>query len=70
MYFSKSDMQEKSFNLALLMIRHLRKVPPRPEVLLAITSNAFTDSLALCWVILSFLSPFGCYNGFKGSRDE
>lgn len=68
MYFAKSDVQENSFNPALLMIWHLRKVVPRPEVLSTITSNAFTDSVTLCRVILSFLNPFSYYNALKGSK--
>jgi hypothetical protein len=70
MYFSNSDMREKSFNPALLMIWHLKKVVPRPEVLPAITSDAFTDAVILCWVVLNFWNPFSYYNGFKGSKYE
>jgi len=70
MYFSRSDMQEKSFNSAFLMIRHLMKVVARHEVLPCITADAFTVSVTVCWVILNFLNPFSYYNDFKGSRNE
>lgn len=66
MYFSKSDMQENSFNMALLMIRHLRKVVPRPGVLPAIIFNAFTYSVTFVGLSWAFWAHLAIIMALKG----
>jgi hypothetical protein len=45
-------------NLALKIVRHLRKIFPRLEVLPSVTSTVHTDSVTL-------LSPSSYYRGLK-----
>jgi len=63
-----TKLQENSFNLAFLIIRHLRKVVPRPEVLLSLTPGAHTESMIWSWVIWTLWSPSSYYNCFKRSH--
>jgi len=67
--------QQNSFNmepdnLALLGVQHLRKLVPRPDMLLSVTSSRHTDSVILPWVIWTLLSLLSYSNGFKGPTDE
>lgn len=62
--------QYNSFNPLHPTVQHMRKIVQRPEVRPSITSSAHTNSLILCWVTGTLLSPWRYYNGFKRSKDE
>ena len=63
-------LQQNSFNLTIPILQHLRKLVPRLEVLLSITSSLCTDFMCQSWVIRTLQRLSSCYNGFKRSRDE
>jgi hypothetical protein len=50
-----------------LIVWHLRKVVPRPEIPPSITSDACTDCTILCWLIWTLLGTLSYYIGFKSS---
>ena len=57
-------------NLALLEVQHLKKVVPRPDMPLPVTSSRHTDSMILPWVIWTVLSRLSYSNTFKWCTDE
>lgn len=63
-------IHEKSFNPALPILQHLRKLVQRLVVLLSITFSLCTDFINQFWVIRTLWRPSSCCNGFKRSRDE
>jgi hypothetical protein len=53
-----------------LLVHHLWKVVPRPNVPPSVSSSAHTDSVALSRIIWTLLSWLSYYNGFTWCRDE
>ena len=47
----ESELQQNSFNVALMMVWPLRKVVPKQEVPLSIASVACTCFMTLSWII-------------------
>jgi len=52
-------------NTSLLTVQPLRKVVPRQEVAMFITSGVRTDFVILSWVTGILQSPTNSYNGSK-----
>lgn len=51
-----------------MIVQHLRKVVPRPEVSSLVNFSARTDSMTLPWVIWTLFSQLRYYNGLKDPK--